>query len=40
LALPIKIKIKNNRNKTNDPDSCIEDFVGALSINSHYFPPL
>lgn len=32
------IKIKNNINKTNDPDSCIEKFVGALSINLTLFP--
>ena len=34
------IKIKNKRNKTNNPDSCIEKFLGALSSNSHYFPLL
>jgi hypothetical protein len=27
------MKIKNNRNKTNNPDSYIEEFVGALNTN-------
>ena len=27
------MKIKNKWNKTNDPDSCIEEFVGALNTN-------
>jgi len=37
LAFPNK---KNNRNKTNNPDSCTEESVGALSPDLHYFPPL